>query len=240
MYRRVACAALAALGFSFAAAQAADLPRKAPIATPAFTWTGFYVGVQGAIQWGRDQTREFLTATGAPTGFAPTFNTHGGFGGLHAGYNYQIDRYVVGIEGDVEFGRSGGSFTCCATIFAFDGHNNWQASARGRLGLMLPRVGLKPLDHALVYVTGGAAFTELKYSWTSTFPGVASQYANFTKTGWTLGGGAELPVTDHVTMRIEYRYSDFGKPSFDWPALGATYVERPRFNTVRAGISYKF
>lgn len=240
MYRRVACAALAALTVSFAAAQAADLPRKAPIATPAFTWTGFYVGVQGALQWGKDRTTEFSTATGAQTTFSRDFNTHGGFGGLHAGYNYQIDRYVVGLEGDVEFGRSGGSFTCCATLFAFDVHNDWQASVRARLGLMLPRVGLTPLDYALVYVTGGAAFTELKYSWISTFPGISNQGANFTKTGWALGGGAELPVTDHITMRVEYRYSDFGKPSFNYPAVGAFYVERPRFNAVRAGLSYKF
>jgi len=34
-------------------ASAADLPVKAPIVSPVYNWTGFYVGVNAGFGWGR-------------------------------------------------------------------------------------------------------------------------------------------------------------------------------------------
>src|SRR4051794_39970084 len=58
-YERLFLAAVSALALG-TAAQAADLPSSkvpppAPIAAiPAFTWTGFYVGVNAGYNWGGD------------------------------------------------------------------------------------------------------------------------------------------------------------------------------------------
>src|SRR6201999_3405809 len=72
---------------------AADLPtRKAPPApapiyvAPAFTWTGFYLGVNGGYGVGND---------GKSFG-----NVDGGMVGGTAGYNYQLGQIVLGVEGD--------------------------------------------------------------------------------------------------------------------------------------------
>ncbi len=224
-------ASLVALG----AASAADLAPptvepSAPVYLP-FSWTGFYVGVHAGYQWGEDRQTEYAAATGLPTGALQRFDSQGGFGGLHAGYNYQIERFVLGIEGDAALGRSSGSFTVAGN--KFDARQTWEATVRGRLGVT-------PMDRLLLYVTGGAAFSEFKYRYVSLAGAFAPADASTTKAGWTLGGGAEYAVTDHVAARIEYRYTDFGKPSFDWPSVGGTYTQQPRFNELLAGVSYKF
>jgi outer membrane immunogenic protein len=232
MKRTLIC--LVALSCSVAVAKAADLPVKAArsVAAPSFGWTGFYAGVEGGYEWGRDRTVEFFGFGGLPTGFTHRFRPEGGFGGVHVGYNHQFDRFVVGIEGDADFGRANGGFTS-AGIFRYDARREWEASVRGRFGYT-------PTERLLLYVTGGVAFTELKYSWVDTtgfFPPVD---ASVSKVGWTAGIGGEAALTNRVTARLEYRYSDFGTTRFDWPAIGGSYEQHPRFQSVRGGVSVRF
>ena len=225
-------------GIAVGSADAADLAARPftkappPVAVP-FTWTGFYAGVQGGYQWSRDRVTEFETATGVATGFGRDFKPTGGFGGLHAGYNYQFNWLVLGIEGDVDFGRVSDGFSTAFGLI-YDARKNWEASVRGRLGVT-------PVDRLLLYVTGGVAFTELKYHWeTPPLFGIPPADASISTTGWTAGGGAEVALTNYLTARVEYRYSDFGTTRFDWPAIGGCYEQKPRFQSVRGGISFRF
>ena len=89
--KKVLLAALMAGAAS--SAMAADLPtRKAPpapqvyAAPPVFSWTGFYVGVNGG--WGGGSSGGDF---GSPTG---------GLVGGTVGYNYQVGQFVAGLEGD--------------------------------------------------------------------------------------------------------------------------------------------
>src|SRR5688572_11592188 len=82
-------------------ATAADLsarpmPVKAPVvAAPAWTWTGFYIGINGGGVWHRakadanDERPVFDSATVKAWGAT--------FGG-QAGFNWQVDRFVLGVE----------------------------------------------------------------------------------------------------------------------------------------------
>jgi outer membrane immunogenic protein len=233
---KTAGAAAIALVSTFAttASFSADLAVKAmPYATAplAYNWSGLYVGVQAGYQRGRDRTTEFDTATGLPSGFVQRYDFNGAVGGLHVGYNHQFGRLVLGVEADFELSSADGAFTGPGLLYSAE--QNWQASLRGRLGFT-------PWDRVLVYGTAGVAFTELKYNWVATGGGFPSPDASISKTGWTLGAGGEFAISEHLTARIEYRHAEFGEPSFDWVAVGGTYVEKPRFDTVRGGISYKF
>src|SRR5450432_1407423 len=83
---------------SASAAHAADLPtRKAPMApmpspVMAFSWTGFYAGLNGAWAGGSFQ---------GGSGILPSVD--GGMLGATVGYNYQMGQYVIGYEGDVDY-----------------------------------------------------------------------------------------------------------------------------------------
>ncbi len=96
--RRTAYLTIGAILLGVASAQAADLQHrpvfKPTVPLPAFTWTGFYVGAHGGYSWGRDTTKEYITATMGYVGLQNTFKPDGFYGGLHAGANYQF-RSVV-------------------------------------------------------------------------------------------------------------------------------------------------
>src|SRR5689334_2213601 len=99
--------ATATLGLIGGSAFAADLPtRKGPpvapvYVPPAFTWTGFYVGLNAGGAWvnnNHDDNFGFPFVGAVPVGgtFIP-FATSGGssnrvgfIGGVQAGYNYQF------------------------------------------------------------------------------------------------------------------------------------------------------
>ncbi len=145
---------------------AADLPSRAlapvpPIVVPAFTWTGFYVGVQA----GWAQTQNKLTAGAATSGAGstialPTLTKDGFAGGLLAGYNYQIGSVVVGAEVDGEFLVTGKGRYTAETGDFITAHTNWVGSARGRVGYAFDRV--------LIYATGGLALAAPKSTVTGT------------------------------------------------------------------------
>ncbi len=107
----------------------------------------------------------------------------------------------------------------------------------------------------LVYATGGLAVTDLKASnsYTDTFagpPGWGAWAASATKTGWTVGGGAEWAVSKNWSVKAEYLYVDFGSVTATGTvndevglvsyANGVSTKTSLTAQIARAGINYKF
>ncbi len=150
----LACAGVVALA---GAAAAADLPPrqpnyyKAPEAyVPAYTWSGFYLGINGGGGFGRSVWDS-----------AGGFNTSGGLVGGTVGYNYQIGQAVLGLEGDVDWADINGTAASGAQT-----NDSWLSTLRGRLGYAAGRF--------MPFVTGGAAFGNIQAS----VPGLTSSATN--------------------------------------------------------------
>ena len=223
-------------------AMAADLPsRRAPPvyippAIPVFSWTGLYVGVQGGYEFGRSNA---LASTGAGNGSNPD----GVIGGAHIGYLFSTQSLpgigglgilgtggVFGIEGDVD----GSNYKANYLLGGLNTSSSQdiQGSVRGRLGIAVDRV--------LFYATGGAAFGGLQNNY---FSALGNDSFNHTRVGYTVGGGVEYAVTNNVSVRAEYRYTDFGSVTdtlVNSTAAPTTVNRRETDNRVQAGISYKF
>lgn len=171
-------------------AHAADLPRqmvtKAPVyAAPYYNWTGLYVGINGGGAFGRSR----WDSTGG-------FDTSGGMVGGTLGYNWQFGTWVVGLEGDIDWANIKGSKTTALCPGGCSTENTWLGTARGRLGYAF--------DRFLPYITGGAAFGDVE----ANQPGFTG--ATNTQVGWTVGAGLEWKVFDHILLRGEYRFNDYG------------------------------
>jgi outer membrane immunogenic protein len=232
----VAAAAVAAFGF-VGAASAADMAVKAPIykAPPValYNWTGFYVGVQ--VGWSHIRDTQDLSSPSFALSVSDTAS--GVVGGVHAGYNFQVNQFVYGIEGDFEGNSTDHTFL---VGFPFSADTSatqklrWQGSLRGRLGVAFDRV--------LFYGTGGWAFGGFEDSYVTPST-IFAESVSSTRNGWTAGGGVEYAFWSNLTARAEFRYTDWGSHT---NALNVflsppgTSVDHVRQSVVRVGLSYKF
>jgi outer membrane immunogenic protein len=95
-------------------------------------------------------------------------------------------------------------------------------SLRGRIGVAL--------DDFLLYGTGGVAATGLEAS----SGGLSERDTAF---GWTLGAGVEAALSENVTARVEYRYTEFEDKVFRLHEPEGLDLGE---STIRAGIGFKF
>ena len=214
------------------AAGAADLPSRAPppdfVPPPPplmFTWTGVYVGLEVGGQFGTSSVNDSFT--GAQTSFHP-----GGIvGGGYAGYNYQINQIVFGLEGDVDGSSYHGSGFDMVTGATHSTREPVEGSVRGRLGFAWDRV--------LIYGTGGVAFASVRDD--TSFGVPPNDTFNNGRVGWTVGGGAEYAFGPNWSVRAEYRYTDLGHVNeFEANTTGDSVTKHETDNKVLVGISYRF
>ncbi|WP_375612156.1 MULTISPECIES: outer membrane protein [unclassified Bartonella] len=107
----------------------------------------------------------------------------------------------------------------------------WTGATRVRVGFSAGRV--------MPYIAGGVAYGQFQDILSTVITGGEpfNRTSDVTKTmiGYTLGGGVDFAMTDHLIVRAEYRYSDFGKRKFK-DEIEVKY----KTNDFRAGIAYKF
>ena len=91
-------------------------------------------------------------------------------------------------------------------------------------------------DRFLPYITGGAAFGNIKASLVGPATNLA---ASQSRTGWTFGGGIEYAFLENWSAKLEYLYVDLG--SFDTGFLTPVVANASfKENIIRAGLNYKF
>jgi outer membrane immunogenic protein len=198
-------------------------------------------------------------------------SVNGGVYGGQLGYNWQLNNWVLGVEGDFDgaamSGRQQIEFPTMrfpgrgiTDLFSVNDRINWLASIRGRIGVLW--------GPGLLYVTGGAAWEEVKRSpfahdpsgvvGAAGEPGAIETSANFTSTrsGFVVGGGYEWLFAPRWTVRGEYLFYDFGNSDNDvltFPIAqcgsGPTPTDRCNIpvttgknfvNVVRFGLNYRF
>lgn len=235
-----AIAAVAVILCGIAGASAADLGRMpvkappAPYVVPVYNWNGFYIG--GHVGWGRTESSWSETFTGLSGD-----NSENGFlGGGQIGYNWQFNNILLGIEGqisatDLSASRTFGPNVIGDTMTA-SADLNWIASLTGRLGFTA--------NNWLFYMKGGGAWADVDANATvnivgsGTFTGARSD----TRSGWTIGGGAEWGFAPNWSALLEYQFYDFGDRSFT-PALapaGTNLTVESDIHTVKLGVNYRF
>ncbi|MBV9562830.1 MAG: porin family protein [Bradyrhizobium sp.] len=249
---------------------AADLPMKArPVvpATPAYTWTGFYIGGHVGALWTRQDVEwdplPLGNRLGIDFGVNPTvgrLSTAASLvGGVHGGYNWQFaPAWLLGIEADSSWTSASSSANSIWTLFGttqpvanslttMSNRLDWLSSVRGRIGYLV-------LPNALIYLTGGGAWGRYDYS-ASAFNGVLLQNGGYlattsfarTETGYVLGGGLEWALTRNWLIRSEYLYYRLGganSVAFS-PNLPTTFPSSftwrdPTVHVARLGLSYRF
>jgi len=214
-----------------AGAQSAD-----PIVDDPMTdWSGFYLGGHVGYGWA-DMSGAYDASDTSSQLFAEDLDLEGLVYGAHAGFNWQMDTLVFGIEGDVSLtdiddtGRPPDS----TEDERQSGEVDLLASVRARLGIAR--------DDLLLYVTAGVAIPEAEWELTGDSSGQKDD-VKFGEIGGVAGGGVEFAMTDSIRLRAEGLYYFFGeKEDIDDIPDGDTgeEIEFEDVIVVRGGVSFYF
>ena len=155
---------------------------------------------------------------GVALGAAGSANISGPAGGAHVGYNFQANRIVGGVEGDLTFGsiRSG-------SLGSSSFSENLASSARIKGG----------------YVFGNLlAYGTLGWAWSTTDYKYLGDSSGQTVKGLAYGIGAEYPITRNVSIRAELLRYDFEGATYTFPT--STQSVTTSTNVARIGASVHF
>lgn len=220
------------------AADAIIQTEVAPARADTFSWTGGYIGLNAGYAGGRTKADTAVNSVPVVVNFARANNVitsslnnsaNGFVGGIQAGYNWQIDKFIYGLETDIQAAGIESKFID-SDFTEVSTKIDWFGTTRVRLGYT-------PVDRFMIYATGGLAYGKIKYEmWNGNVS------ASDTRVGYTVGAGAEYAITQNISLRTEYLYTDLGKLKFDNVGTKNSTsgeVKLP-FHTVRIGVNYKF
>lgn len=222
---------------------------------PSFNWTGPYAGLHLGYGWGNGDTNFFSPNANfgdlAPTTLSP--NPAGIVGGLQAGYNYQVGRFVFGLEADFSGSGISGNKTSSPIVDtagnSFPGTTLRTSEQINWYGTLRPRVGYTVTPRTLVYGTGGLAFGNVSYSANTDYRTIlGSSYPasfNSTNVGWAAGGGVEYAISKCWAVKAEYLHMNLGDQSTVVTGIPATgfevgYKWQTTADLLSLGVNYKF
>jgi outer membrane immunogenic protein len=243
--KKLLLSGVAFVGLAAAPAFAADLSTppfyKAPPPVPVFSWTGCYIGgsIGGGYAWNTNTNTVNTSAFGdlAPgQGFAQS--SSGFVGGGQVGCNYQLARFVVGLEGSYLGANIKGDYAnpYNAADDVFTNKIDNIASVTARFGTAF--------DNWLFYTKAGWAGAHAKLSVVDNVgPFVGAGSASNWHNGFTVGSGVEYAFTPNWIVGFESNYYRFETKSYE---IGGgtglyTFSSRPRdVYSFLGRLSYKF
>jgi outer membrane immunogenic protein len=172
-------------------------------------WTGFYIGAYGAYGFG--DTRSSDNNDSKPQDPYP---------GIHAGYTLELEKVVIGIEGDLSLADLDGDTGSGAGFVSQDIDNI--AAISGRIGL--------PFENMLVFLSAG-------WSWADSERNTPGSKDTELLNGPALGGGFQYGFGNQLVGRFEYVHIDYGKVTYD--ITGSPKVDS-NVDVVKVGLDYIF
>ena len=224
-----------------APAMAADMPVKAPPAqapVAVFNWSGCYIGGNiGGARLKRELSDNFSGQDWSRTGDG-VFIVGG-----QLGCNYQFNSFVLGVEGDFDWGGdrdTGDGVVIAGNTFRASVDNKWISTLAARFGftagslLFYGKAGVgwvKIEDITITNVTTGGSFVG---------------NGSYTARGPMLGLGLEYGFSNNWSIKAEYDHIRISDRTFTvvggpFPSLvGNTFTSQRGVQELKFGLNYRF
>jgi outer membrane immunogenic protein len=195
-------------------------------------WQGFYLSGELGIGWNNERSK-FTNAnyfnTLGPVVLGSKFHSDADefVGGAALGYNYQYNRFIVGLEAGVlgtqlKKSRRSPFFSDVDTYSI-----NLQFLANTKL-----RVGYT-YECLLMFITGGWAGGDVKAKFKDNVSNITASSRTWIN-GWTIGLGADYRISECFSFGVAYDYSQLKRnhESIDCSACGTGLgLGTPKINT---------
>jgi outer membrane immunogenic protein len=233
----VGASLIAMASTSYAADLIIDEPAAPVYEAAGYDWTGLYVGVfaggaSGTVDWTSQYSDEGLGES--PEG---SLDVDGWFGGVAVGANFQTGMFVLGVEGDIAWADISGEGDIVDSTSIASLNVDYLGTLRARAGVAF--------DSVLLYATGGFAYGTGSVGITE-LDGVIDANEDATFTGYAVGLGAEVAVTENISIKGEYLYTalttdDVEFSMDDYDIAGDLVVNGDvNAHTFKLGLNYSF
>jgi outer membrane immunogenic protein len=217
--KRALAAAIGLVALGMAPALAADLPAqtysKTPVWIPAaYDWSGFYLGING----GGALSRECWTlnsqagAPVTPTSPEGCHTAKGGLVGGQMGYRLQSAGWVFGVELQGDWAALSASNASLAALNP--GINQTKIDV---ISLLTGQIGYA-WNNVLVYVKGGAALADDRFSSLFTGTSTVFNHNHETRVDGTVGAGLEFSLVPDWSVAFEYDHLFMGNTNVNFAA----------------------
>ncbi len=203
---------------------------------------GINVGAQiGYVKTDSKTTISFNPALGRTASDKSDISGHGVISGIHLGWGYLTEETIyMGLEINANKSNADGKKTVNETLLApvsistkIELTQTYDLSAR--FGYLMYHNSVLPYLKA--GITWGKWKANTITNWDSV--GSSSKY----QTGFIVGAGADIAISDELTLGGEYTFSDYGsfnhKVIFSTGLVTNTVKIEPRVNSVMLNVRYK-
>jgi outer membrane immunogenic protein len=174
-----------------------------------YNWAGFYIGVYGA--YGEGTSESDVAQDAHPSDPFP---------GIHAGYLFDFDHVILGLEGDASLADLDDDISSGGALLTQDFDNI--ASIRARIGL--------PIANTLLFANVGWAWADTEY-------GYLVLQDQKVISGPTAGVGAQYAFSNNFIGRLEYNHYFYGTTTYD---LETQVDVKNNLDEIRAGVDFVF
>jgi outer membrane immunogenic protein len=218
------------------------------------SWTGIYIGAGGGFN---SLVSEFegrpgpsVTDPGAAGAHASFdgLGSSGGFGTVVLGADYQLNaRWVAGVFGEYDFEALGSNASVDIPGIPLTARASLDVQGKASVGA---RLGYLFSSDTLWYVAGGysrVSLSDVTLKVVGSDPDISATINVPSLSGAFVGAGAETRITEHLSLRAEYRYTDFGSGKVGLPTIDGTNLNdivdvhmSPSMQEGRASLNYRF
>jgi outer membrane immunogenic protein len=231
---------------------AADGPAAGAAGGP--RWTGFSIGVGAGL---KAMNTEVSAVPGEAVSNDPGaigahvsldgLGAEGSFASVGVGADYQFhERFVVGAFFDYDFGSVDTKVDVNIPGIPLLAHGEVEMKNAWSIG---GRLGYLPTPTTLIFLSAGYTRVETTdISADISGPFEASARANVSSiAGVFYGGGVETMLTERISLKGEYRYTDFGSGDVTLPTVEGLNLNvfvspslEPSLHTGRVSLAYHF
>ena len=182
------------------------------VAAPAMAQDGNFSGFRLEAIAGYDNTTADADGDFSP-GTQDMFDDGSGQGldgvlyGVGAGYDYQMDNFVIGVEGELTDSTAGEDDD---DAFGPGSRASFEAERDIYVGA---RAGVLVSPRGLLYAKGG--YTNARFGLDADDGAGFSDSYDATLDGFRVGAGFEYLLSDNVYGKVEYRYSNYSDLEVD-------------------------
>ena len=204
--------------------------------TYANNWDGPYIGASAGYVDTKDNGARPIFPQ-----WTNDISLNGSTVAIYTGYNWQFaEKKVLGIEVSYSDRNnfSGSDYLKNRGViddyYALETNINRVVTLTARLGRLFND------SQSMLYMIAGLSKADVERIWLDDPNDPTLDHHSHTQTGWTAGIGVEHAFNDNLSIKGEYKYTDYGDETMDVDLWGEIWKQELSEKSLSLGLSYRF